>query len=331
MHSLTQNSFVKENFWQDRRLYNLSLHWEVLNAKSRGNLAKNPYPKMLYIGLLNACSANCPHCPWFSLLHAPTQTTSYFKDLKTLPTSSVLEILEYAKNGGSGVIFSGPGEPLLDSRFLYFVEVAKKTLALNFLGLATNGMFLSYELFLKLLNLGLDYLDISILFVKNVYNQAEWGFLENYQNTLLKILKTLPKHSPKIKLSISYEAEFLKEALPFFLEVQTINKNCSLTFYDTSAKYWEGGELLNKRHTCSAPFSNLYIFPCGSVGVCDYQRGFLGRVDPSEFCIGNVLNEKLEDIWGGARHIEFCEKSSHLCFDTPLMQLCVRCNSWWNE
>ena len=281
---------------------------------------------------MNECNVNCPHCPWFSLTHRQTHTNDYFKIEQQLASSKVNEVLEYASKGGCKVIFSGPGEPLLDSRLLEFVQKARN-LGIRQIELATNGVLLNEKVFRNLLESGISFFDISILFAKEVYDKYDKGFLISYQNTL-KSLALFCEVSKKarMKLSICYEREFLKEALEFFLTMKECESvESQMAYYDTGAKYWEGGQLNNARHTCSAPFSSLYVFPEGSVGFCEQQRGWIGREQVENFRLGSLYEQSLQEIWYNQIHRQMLEKHLHLCFDEPCLKICESCCSWWNE
>ncbi len=152
----------------------------------------------------------------------------------------------------------------------------------------------------------------------------------DYQKTLRQLANICGDlaYKAKIKLSICYDKEFLREALEFFLQIKEYEFiECQMAYYDTNAKYWEGGKLNNTRHTCSAPFSSLYVFPDGSVGFCESQRGWLGRKQVESFCIGNIYYENLEQIWQGKLHQKMQQKHLNLSFD----KICEICGSWWNE
>ena len=86
-------------------------------------------------------------------------------------------------------------------------------------------------------------------------------------------------------------------------------------------------KLNNTRHSCSAPFSSLYVFPSGAVGFCEQQRGWLGRERVESFCIGNVYQESLEQIWQGKLHQKMQQRHLNLSFD----KICETCGAWWNE
>ena len=83
------------------------------------------------------------------------------------------------------------------------------------------------------------------------------------------------------------------------------------------------------RHTCSSPLAALYIFPDGSVGLCDRARFLLGRVEVEELSIGSIYKQDLSKIWNGAVHKKIVKHSLEMNFDE--LSQCKSCNKWWNE
>ena len=328
MHSCLHN-FTKTQFFEDRRLYNLSSNWNLIGADSKSvESLQLQYPKTIVIGLLNQCNVNCPSCPWFGLKHQKTQTTDYFYTKKQLSSDKVYEILDFASKGKSRVVFSGPGEPLLDSNLLNYVQYAKKN-GIRHIALATNGTMLTLKTFKELLNGGIDFFEMMVSFSKDIYVNCDRDCIIKYQSALYDIAYFLDSLdcNAKIKLAILYEKESLKEALKFFLSMQQFSRlECQIAYHDASESGWVG-ETCNQRHTCSAPFANLYVFPDGSCGVCDMQRAWLGRKQVESFCIGNVYQENLEQIWQGKLHWQMQQKHLNLSFD----KICEICGSWWNE
>ncbi|MCH5322901.1 MAG: SPASM domain-containing protein [Helicobacter sp.] len=337
MHSFNEQK-IKSDFFEDRRLYNLSQDWEVigLNTQNKKESLELKYPKCIYIGLLNQCNISCPHCAWFSQVHKETQTNDYFNDLKRLPKNKVSEILDYAKEANCKIIFSGPGEPLLESNLIDFVQEAKHKGIKN-IEIATNGVLLNEKIFNDLLVSGVTCLTTKICFTKfaeEIYSQFGNNFIEDFKKTLKKYCIFLSKNSSgvKIELIISYDREYFKEAFYFFTDIQEwANESCKieLAYYPSNIKWWESSKLNNLRHTCSAPFSNLYIFPDGSVGVCMRCQLLLGREEVENLRIGNIYSQNLNEIWQGEIHKKWTSWHIDSYFDE--LKPCLNCACWWNE
>ena len=186
MHSCSHN-FAKTHFFEDRRFYNLSSNWNLIGADSKSiESLQLQYPKTIVIGLLNQCNVNCPSCPWFGLKHQKTHTNDYFKTKKQLSSDKVYEILDFASKGKSRVVFSGPGEPLLDFNLLDHVQYAKK-IGIRHIALATNGIMLTLKNFKKLLDGGIDFFEMMVSFSKDIYMNCDKDCITKYQSALYDI------------------------------------------------------------------------------------------------------------------------------------------------
>ena len=332
MHSLLWN-FTKTHFFEDRRLYNLSSHWDCINADfEKIETLQSKYPKIIHIGILNECNTSCPHCPWFSLVYQQMHTNDYFKTKKQLSSDKVYEILDFANKGKSRVVFSGPGEPLLDSNLLDYVKYARE-IGIDKIGLATNGILLDETKFKELFEAGVHYFEIVFLFVKEVRDRYESNFIESCQKALKNIVSFLKSHKniARIECSICYDIEFFGSALDLVLIMQDCRDIiCHIVHYDRNDQYWIG-KLNNKRHSCALPFANLYVFPDGSCGFCETQRAYLGKVNVKDFSLGNIYENNLEEIWHSKKHKQILSCHLQLNFDNPAVKICENCDKWWNE
>ncbi|RAX56895.1 hypothetical protein CCZ01_08115 [Helicobacter monodelphidis] len=323
---VTQMMHTKQHYYEDRRLLNLSSSW-----KSVQKIQAIQYPKTIYIGLLNQCNASCPHCAWFGTAYRLVQTNSYFKEHKTLDTKYVMNILDYAKKAQAKLIFSGPGEPLLDSRLLDFVSLAKAK-QIPCIQLATNGILLQKNLCEQLIWSGISCFDVSILFADDVYrDEEELNSLKNNLRQLALLIQENNSLEIGAKISIVYEQKFAIDAFRFFIEIKEKYPFivCSLSPYNFVLS--EEFTISNKRHTCSAPFASLYVFPDGSVGLCERQREMLGREDVKNFRLGYLSEQTLDEIWNNITHRHFMDKHQCLDFELECFNPCRNCNSWWNE
>lgn len=109
--------------------------------------------KSVELETTSVCNRKCSYCP---------------NSLITRPSGYMEEKLFYKIIDELAVIgFSGRfsphfyGEPLLDKRVVDFITYTKKKLPNVFIKLFTNGDLLSYELFIKLLDAGVDIFRIS--------------------------------------------------------------------------------------------------------------------------------------------------------------------------
>ena len=69
---------------------------------------------------------HCVSCPWFGNEIRGKWVKDYFRVDRVLTASKVKSAIEYAAKAKSKLIFSGPGEPLLDARLESFAGYAKE-------------------------------------------------------------------------------------------------------------------------------------------------------------------------------------------------------------
>lgn len=314
----------KKTLYEDS--YNLSFQWEVLAGVYGQEL---PFPKQIYIGLFNQCDLTCPHCPWFSKTHNTSHVTHYFQHKQQLPTDTVHAILDFAAINDSKIVFSGPGEPLLDVRILDFIQYARN-IGISEIEVATNGKALSLDIFKQLLDLRVRFV-YSLCFCFEMYNEP----IEKFQIQMLRNAQYYKSYGgdKHVIFSIFYEKKSFLEAFNFFMCIKKEIPEVKLSCYDPLQRYWEQDfSYIKGRHICAELLGSLYVFPSGDVGACEWQRGFLGRVLVEHLTFGNLYEKSLWEIWQGEKRKAFIEK--HIrglsCGDFG-GSVCQTCGSWWNE
>lgn len=144
---------------------------------------RNPLFKSVEIETVSACNRRCTYCPNYSIQRA----AGYMGE--DLFYKIIDELSEMKFSGRFSPHFYG--EPLLDKRIVTFITYTRNKLPNAFIKLFTNGDFLTYELFLTLLNAGVDVFRIA---------QHDRQPSTTMMNTLQKMdNKTLVKHVEYIK------------------------------------------------------------------------------------------------------------------------------------
>ncbi len=132
-------------------------------------------PKKLILELTTKCNLNCIMC----------FRKSWSEIEGEMNEKLFMKILDEAVKANTEFIwFGGWGEPLIHKNFIEFAEEVKRR---GFkLGINTNGTLLNKDLALKLINIGLDRLSISIdAASQQTYNKIRGGNLNN----ILRVLK----------------------------------------------------------------------------------------------------------------------------------------------
>ncbi|MBI2339917.1 MAG: radical SAM protein [Deltaproteobacteria bacterium] len=122
------------------------------------------FPIMLILDLTNVCNFECPHCPQPIMASQPDYRASFmsFDDYKKIVDEAAEEDVKFIR-------FTGDGEPMLNRRLLDMVAYAKEKTSIS-LVLTTNGSMLTPERSERLLDLGIDVIDVSLdAFTKEKY------------------------------------------------------------------------------------------------------------------------------------------------------------------
>jgi len=171
-----------------RGMRDMELKEQLSILKQKINDMELPY---LRISLTNTCNADCAFC------HNEGQVDNDVSTEK-LNNEELSLIADFFKANFSRVIFTG-GEPLL-SPFLYDAIKIYKSFGYN-VGLTTNGIRLDEITQKKLMDVGLDTINISINSLEKA--QYEAFFKVDKLDLVLKNLESLPKYfsSKNIKLN----------------------------------------------------------------------------------------------------------------------------------
>jgi radical SAM protein with 4Fe4S-binding SPASM domain len=109
------------------------------------------YPKQYYIAVSVVCDLRCPYCPRQFYARDIDQGLMRFEEFL-----HVADYLAYAEYAG----FFGLGEPFLHPEFLQFLVVGKEKGA--YVATSTHGASLKPDVARRLVEIGLDELDISV-------------------------------------------------------------------------------------------------------------------------------------------------------------------------
>jgi radical SAM protein with 4Fe4S-binding SPASM domain len=199
------------------------------------------------------CNRRCSYCP----------NSFYTRKKNILPTQKIEQIIKELKimqfTGQLSLHFYN--EPLLDDRICYIVSYIKKQLPKSNTLIYSNGDFLTKELFLQLINYGVD----KFLVTKQEENigrhNLEWRF-------------ELPEQSRTHLYYQTYE----------HTEINYTNRGGSLPDIGIPEKPLD--------LPCFLPDSTMTISATGNVVLC-FEDYFETQI------MGNVFEDNIYDIWTG--------------------------------
>lgn len=207
------------------------------------------------------------------------------------------------------------GEPLLHKNIIEMMQIIKRADICDQLEVTTNGSMLTPEIAKTMVDVGLDYLRISIYSVttdgqkrvtksnvlpETIRDNVKYVF--DYRNSLGK---SKPFICAKIIDTHTEENELFREMYKNISDEQIVETPWSIPKLEVNAleKLYDGKEdgqeadakyraevMYKARKACRYPFTHLTVRSNGDAVVCctDWSR---------DTCVGNVKNNSIEEIW----------------------------------
>lgn len=279
------------------------------------------FPLMVLASVSYVCNSKCPGCPY-----TQSNIREDFVDAPFMPPEIFKRIADEVGRFGSMLRITGGGEPLLHPQMVELIEYAKKVGAK--VGLITNGSLLTQDKVDRLLNAGIDAIDISVDAADaGTYSKVRVGLnfnilLDNVRYLIAR--RNLSRSKTKVIVSIIDQktmAGKLESAVSFW---RGIVDNVQVRKYLT----WgigdptESGDptpLTIKRTPCPWLFERIDVNGRGKIVLCGSDI-----TEKTDF--GNVSDTLIEDVWRGEK-LESLRKrmlSGKLNPD----EICSTCSDW---
>lgn len=277
-----------------------------------------PLPGVIMIEPNNVCNLQCSICC----------TQKYIKDRCFLSPSDFRSIIDQFPKIRE-LIFCGTGEPLLNKDIFDMINIAKRR-GIPFISLVTNGKLLHEDILGKIINSGIDRIQISVhsfnpeIFAK-MRNEAPSNLktLEENINKIVVIKKNL---GAKIKIccnavitkfNFNGLLEFVKEARDLgadridFIQLSTYGNliediNAPLSCMPRLAK--EARKLARKLNIeigflngneygrCYQLWDFIMVHADGNISPCN------GIFPADNIEVGNIFREPIKKIWGSDKY-----------------------------
>ncbi|WP_416515145.1 radical SAM protein [Brachyspira hyodysenteriae] len=268
-------------------------------------------PFVMHLDSSTACNFKCEFCP-----SASSTNKDYVKmNLDLDLYKKAIDDLKDFNNNLKILRFYKIGEPLMNRNIAEMVAYARNSNKVDFIDMTTNGSLLTNELSLKLVDAGLNKINISIEGINseqyNKYAHYNINFNEFINNLafLYKNKKNLEitMKIPGDYLSESEKEEFLNIFSPYcdkiFIEYLTdnvwpnfsVNENSKVINLLGKSQY--GLEVKNRKICCYL-FYVLVLNSNGTISACcsDWQEKLI---------IGDVRKQSLKEIWNSDKMNEF--------------------------
>lgn len=292
------------------------------------------FPKVVRIEPSSLCNLKCIHCP--------TGTTNANREIMQPETFDIViqNLIPYIKHIETIVMYHG-GEPLINTNFENMVFELKK-LGVQKIKTVSNGMLLTNERILSIINCGLDEIEFSLdgLSPKEnnfIRRNCDCNVVISNIKKLISNKKLMYSKKPTIYISTTQfinndfsHSNNLEAPIPDYL-LQTFNVELlegDLDFKTTYAMRWsdmnmseeifevvELEENKDNLNYCDHIMNTITIRVNGDIVACCYD--LTGNI-----ILGNIYTNNLMEIWNGELYNEIRMRIHHKNYPN----LCKHCN-----
>ncbi len=225
--------------------------------------------------------------------------------------------------------FVGDGEPLLHPRVLDMIHLAKvRTRCI--VNLTTNGTLLSNSAVERLVDSGIDLVDVSVdALTKPVYEVVRrGGSFERLMRGVFTLLDAMRKKHSATKIMVSFieqdenaqETEWFRnfwEPIVDYVMVRTLHSASGQAKQEESRARNEAATL--QRYACPHLWKRLTVDFLGRIKFCAHDWGN-GSV------LGSIEDASLASVWRGAELERL--RSDHLTGNHQAAVICTDCTDW---
>ena len=280
---------------------------ELNNREKLENVIPLKTPFSLFVEPSDKCNFKCKFCPTSNIdLMKNTEGRNYGNMDFNLYKKVIDDICEFDDNIKMLHLYQH-GEPLLNKYFPEMVRYAKKSGRINRIDTTTNAYLLTNELSIKIIESGLDRINISIEGV----NEEQYYQVSNVKINFEKLIENISffyNNKNRCEVSIKIPGNYISENdKKNFYDV--FGNICDFIFVENLSNNWGEfeikdinidesistmGEKIQYVDVCPMIFYTISVNSNGSVSPCcaDWKRKVI---------IGDANNEKIKDIWNGKK------------------------------
>ena len=259
-------------------------------------------PYCLFIDPSSACNFKCKFCMNQKIEQPKIMSLDLFK--------KIIDDLEEFSNPVKTVRLYGFGEPLLNTSFCEMVRYAKASKKVLRVDTTTNASLLNEELTTKLIDSGIDRINISI---ESMSTSKYRDFTQNRYVTFEKIVEEISrlyKMKTNTTIFVKINGDYLDEdeKQQFLNTFSSISDGCDLEHTMNCWRDFEGveanqnvgiyGQPLKEVIVCPYVFYSFFVHADGEVSSCflDWNRKLI---------IGSAKDESIKSLWQSASFSQF--------------------------
>ena len=263
-------------------------------------------PFVLMVDPSSSCNLRCLFCPTgdTSLI----QSTKRFQGYMELDVyKKIISDLDQFEGKIKTLRLYKEGDPLVNPNLVEFIEIAKRSSKIERIDTTTNAIILNKNISKRLINSGIDQINISINGVSSQQYKKLTKVEVNFDR-LVDQIAYLHSISGNCEIYIKAIRENLseEEQVLFYKIFSEISDRIFLegiqpnwpkfNFTYVKPKYITGhyGQPLEEREVCPYIFYIMVINSDGSVSACVQDW-------PHELIVGDIKSESVKNIWSGEK------------------------------
>jgi len=279
------------------------------------------FPPMVLLDITTRCNLACNHCPNKVL----SKDRSWGGDMAwTLYRKVIDEIAR--ENPKTKVRPFNSGEPLMRKDLESLIKYAKDK-GIQYVSINTNGTLLNQRRVLKLLESGLDHIEISVdAFSENTYIRIKnLDFYHKLIKNIERLIDLRNRFRPEFEISLSFvkQRKNLHEVKNFFEYWNDKVNRLTIRDYHQHGMLIDGQENYKKRkkshrHPCPYLWDRTIVEHDGRVRFCENDWKALHLV-------GDLKTHTLKAIWHSHKYRKLRESHIAGTFDHVY---CKKCKDW---
>jgi radical SAM protein with 4Fe4S-binding SPASM domain len=286
-------------------------------------LESRTLPPYIVIDVTNVCNLSCIHCP--------QSKDAIGREKHFLDVTSVAKITkELTKaNLPTLVRVTGDGEPMLHPEIDPLLATLK-TCPQAVVNLTTNGILLNPERGERLLEMGLDLIDISLdALTRPTYEIVRrGGNFSRVMRNIFALLSSRDKAKKPLKMMVSFieqdenahEREWFDtywSTVVDYAMIRSLHSASGAVKNDETTRRNHANE--KKRTPCPHLWKRLTIGASGEVKFCAHDWS-------GTSVLGNIHEQSLTEIWQSKALHEL--RKAHLEGTIPADSPCAKCQDW---
>ncbi len=285
------------------------------------------FPSQIMVDITEVCNLACIHCP-----HPFFKVSDHYSKAMldvNLNKKAVDEVNRYGKNLTKYIRYTSNGEPLVHPKSYEMIQYAVDNSNTK-VTLTTNGTLLNEKKMNKLLDTGINLIDVSIdAFENETYKKVRvGGNLNITKKNVLKIIELRNKINSHTKIIVSLvEQKENQNEIENFKKFWSENGADEVLIRELHTHAGTNSYAMNEkkitekdRKPCVYPWERVVLNARGNISFC--PTDWFGKSKVIDY-----RNATIKEIWSGEFYKDLREQHLSCNFSN---EFCKKCPDWKN-